>query len=131
MDIKFEEVIWATDNFHSPFLEQHKNAELERPSNEGFDQVSKTFCALARKMCLTESQLTRIHFDARDDSPLDSLLCVVIGWDRNSAEEVFPSAYALVVRRVGLTFPEAYERVGVVTLTSANFDAEGVWVRIQ
>jgi hypothetical protein len=132
MELKFNEIDWATGDFENPFARQLA-AEPEKSSGLGGDGDLATLCGLARRMTMTEwDMLNYIIFDDEGEFKIDDLRCLVIGRDKVESGVENSKYHVLIIQRVESDLrADIYERVGVASLKPVYVESEGSWVRIR
>ncbi|KAI0199845.1 hypothetical protein F4808DRAFT_451252 [Astrocystis sublimbata] len=127
LDLKFQEIDWATDDFENPLKPQQSLST--RGSDIGGAEV--TLRGQARKLKPPDYGLkSSVILDELQDAHVNfnDLRCVVIGRDKARIAPGVIRYHTLIIRQLT---EDIYERAGVASLSKEHVAGEGHWVTIQ
>jgi hypothetical protein len=129
MELKFQEVDWATQDFINPFK---RSASLSSGAMGAVKDVM-LLRGLARKLTMSKlDMLIHIIFDEEQDFGDDDLTCVVIGRDKVEIGLQNVKYHVLIIQQViSTTTKDVYERVGVASLKPEHVAGKGQWVNVR
>ncbi len=117
LEMKFDEVDWATGEFEDPF------------ATPGAPGILRAF---VRRLVMTKGDLL-VYVRMDEDQEVDSryLACAIIGRDKGVGSLGYQRQHVLVLQPVNGTVDLVYERIGVASLKPARVSPERSWASIQ
>lgn len=130
MGLDFDEINWERDYFKSPFTCQHEGeAKSSILAREQEDLT--TIFGQARRLCISISDVRKfITFDVDQEYNVDTLCCLIIGWDKTRYGMRAPKFHVLIIRRIEDTGVELFERVGVGSIERVHLASEAFLARV-
>ncbi|CAJ2513010.1 Uu.00g011290.m01.CDS01 [Anthostomella pinea] len=118
LELKFQEVDWATNDFDNPFYQRCTGVIV--------------LSGLARGLKIAKFQmLVSISFDEHQEFEVEDLKCVVIGRDKINSGTENGKYHVLVIHQVNSAVgADIYERVGVASLKPEHVEGTGQRVTI-